>query len=70
MFVNKLVGRLIEECTSVTNETMINKKNSGNNNTLRNVFIGFTVAVLIGIICFCVFAYFKWFKGKNKYAYY
>ena len=53
---------------------MINNKDSGNNhNTLRNVFIGlFSVAVLIGIICFCVFAYFKRFKGKklfkNKYG--
>ena len=58
---NKLVGRLIKECTSVINETMINNnKDSSNNNTLRNVFIGlFSVAVLIGIICFCVFAYFK-----------
>ena len=70
---NKLIGRLIEECTSVINETMINNKDSGNNNTLRNVFIGlFSVAVLVGIICFCVFAYFKWFNGKklfkNKYA--
>ena len=55
---NKLIGRLIEECTSVINETMTNNKDSGNNNTLRNVFIGlFSVAVLIGIICFCVFAY-------------
>ena len=32
--------------------------------------------MFIGIVCFCVFAYFKWFKGKklfknkfkNKYA--
>ena len=57
---DKLVGRLIEECTSVINETMINNKDSCNNNTLRNVFIGlFSAAVLIGIICFCVFAYFK-----------
>ena len=53
---------------------MINNKDSGNNNTLQNVFIVFffAVAVLIGIVCFCVFAYFKWFKGKklfkNKYA--
>ena len=52
---NKLIGRLIEECTSVINETMINNKDSGNNNTLCNVFIGlFSVAVLIGIICLCV----------------
>ena len=66
---NKLIGRLIEECTSIINETMINNKVSSNNNTLRNVFIVlFSVAVLIGIICFCVFAYFKWFKGKNKYV--
>ena len=65
----KLVGRLIEECTSAINETMINNEDSSNNNTLRNVFIGlFSVAVLIGIICFCVFAYFRWFKGKNKYV--
>ena len=50
---NKLIGRLIEECTSVINETMINNKDSGNNNTLCNVFIGFfSVAILIGIVCF------------------
>ena len=62
---NKLIGRLIEECTSVINETMINNKDSGNN-TLQNVFIGlFSVSILIGIICFCVFAYFNWFKGKK-----
>ena len=70
---NKLVGRLIEECTSVINETMINNKDSDNNNALCNVFIGlFSVVILIGIVCFCVFAYFRWFKGKklfkNKYA--
>ena len=55
---NKLIGRLIEECTSVINETMINNKDSSNNNTLQNVFIGlFSVAVLIGIICLCVIDY-------------
>ena len=65
---NKLIGRLIEECTSVINDTMINNKDSGNNNTLQNVFIGlFSVAILIGIICFCVFAYFKWFKSKKLF---
>ena len=69
---NKLIGRLIEECTSVINETMINNKDSCNNNiTLQNVFIGlFSVTVLIGIICFCVFAYFKWFKGKKLFKKY
>ena len=30
---NKLIARLTEECTSVINETMINNKDSGNNNT-------------------------------------
>ena len=58
---------------SIINETMINNKDSGNNNTLRNFFTGlFSVALLIGTICFCVFAYFSWFKGKkvlkNKYV--
>ena len=58
---NKLIGGLIEECTSVINETLINNKdNIDNCNTLQNAFIGLlSVAVLIGIICFCVFAYFK-----------
>ena len=32
---NKLIGRLIEKCTSVIKETMINNKDSGNNNTLQ-----------------------------------
>ena len=68
---NKVIGRLIEECTSVINETMINNKDSGNNNTLCNVFIGlFSVAILIGIVCFCMFAYFKWFKGKKLFKKY
>ena len=70
---NKLIGRLIEDCTSIINETMINNKDSSNNNTLLNVFIGlFSVAVLIGMIGFCVFVYFRWFKRKklfkNKYV--
>ena len=70
---NKLIGRLIEECTSVINEAMamINNKDSGNNNALRNVFIGlFSVVISIGIVCFCVFAYFKWFKGKKLFKKY
>ena len=70
---NKLIGRLIEECTSVINETMINNKDSGNNNTLWNVFIGlFLVVILIGVICFFVLIYFKCIKDKKlfkkKYA--
>ena len=56
---NKLIGRLISECTSVINETIINNKDSGNNNTLCNVFIGlFSVVILIGTVFFlrvCLF---------------
>ena len=52
---------------------MINNTDSGNNNALCNVFIGlFSAVILIRIVCFCVFAYFRWFKDKklfkNKYA--
>ena len=73
---NKFIGRVIEECTSIINETMINNKgNIGNNKTISNIFTGlFSVVMFIGIICFCVFAYFKWIKGKklfkNKYTNY
>ena len=63
---NKLVGRLIEECTSVINETMMNNNNDDNDNdydynTIIYVSIGF---FLLAIVCFCVFAYFSWFKNK------
>ena len=58
---NKLVGRLTEECTSVINETMMNNNNY-DYNTIIYVSIGF---FLLTIICFCAFAYFKWFKNKH-----
>ena len=47
---NKLIGRAIEECTSVINENMINnnKDNITNNNTYLILFIVF----LIGFIVF------------------
>ena len=73
---NKLVGKVIEECTSIINETMINNRdNEDNDNTIKNIFIGlFSVLFFVGIVCFCVFAYFKWIKGKklfkNKYIAY
>ena len=56
-----------------------NKDNIDNDNTITNIFIGlFSVLLFVGIVCFCVFAYFKWIKGKklfkikfkNKYAVY
>ena len=72
---NKLVGRIIGECTSVINETMIsNRDNKDNDNTITYIFIGLFSILLFGIVCFCVFAYFKWIKGKrlfkNKYTNY
>ena len=71
---NKLIGRVISECTSLINETMMNNKNNiANDNTTTNIFIGlFSVVMFIGIVCLCIFACFKWIKGKklfkNKYT--
>ena len=70
---NKLIGRVIAECTSLINETMMNNRdNEDNDNTITNIFIGlFSVLLFVGIVCFCLFPYFKWIKGKklfkNKY---
>ena len=66
---NKLTGKIISECTSLINETMMNdKKNISNDDTITNIFIGlFSVLLFIGIVCFCVFAYFKWIKGKKLF---
>ena len=57
---NKLTGKIISECTSLINETMMNnRKNMDNNDTSKNIFIGlFSVLMFTGIICFCVFAFF------------
>ena len=50
---NKLIGIVIAECTSFINET-------------TNIFIGlFSVLLFVGIVCFCVFAYFKWIKVND-----
>ena len=69
---NKFIGRVIEECTSVIDETMINNKdNIDNYNTITDVFIGlFSVLLLVGIVSFCVFAYFKWLKDKKLFKKY
>ena len=50
-----------------------NRDNITNDNITIYIFIGlFSVLLLIGIVCFCVFAYFLWIKGKklfkNKYT--
>ena len=63
---NKLVGRLISKCTSIINETMMNNYDNNNDNNVYKImayaFIGLFLISLV--ICFCVFIYFKWFKGK------
>ena len=71
---NKLIGRTIAECTSLINKTMMNNRdNEDNDDTIANIFIGlFSVLLFVVVVCFCVFAYFKWIKGKklikNKYT--
>ena len=70
---NKLIGKIIEECTSIINETTINNKdNIVNDNTIKNIFIGlFSIVMFISIVCSCVFVCFKWFKNKrNTYSTY
>ena len=68
VYKNKLIGRIIEECTNVINETMINNKdNIENDNTITNIFIElFSIVMFILIVCSCVFIYFKWFKNKKN----
>ena len=47
---------------------MNDKKNIVNDDTTMSMFISlFSVLLFIGIICFCVFAYFKWIKGQNLF---
>ena len=46
---NKLVGRVISECTNVINETMINNvdnKDNNNDNTITYIFIGLFVVIV------------------------
>ena len=55
---NKLIGRIIDECTSVINESMINNKDNttNNNNTYLILFIIFLIGFivfLIGFIYYC-----------------
>ena len=69
---NKSIGRLVEECTSIINETLMNNKDNNNDfNTIWNAFIGLlSIVILIRVICLCVII-FKCIKSKklfkNKY---
>ena len=55
---NKLIGRVIEECTNVINEFMINNKDNttNNNNTYLILFIVFLIGFIMflkGFIYYC-----------------
>ena len=64
---NKLIGRIIGECTSIINETMMNNRdNEDNDNTIANIFIGiFSIVIFTGIVCFCVLIFLSALKIKN-----
>ena len=66
---NKLIGRVIAECTSVINETVMNNvDNKDNDNTIAYIFIRlFSVIIFTGVVCFFMFSYFKWIKGKKLF---
>ena len=60
---NKLIGRVIEECISVINETMINNEDNitnnnnnnnsnNNNNNNNNTYLILFIVFLIGFIVF------------------
>ena len=45
-----------------------NIDNIDNNNTITNIFIRlFSVVTFAVIVCFCVFACFKWIKDKKLF---
>ena len=62
---NKLIGRVIEECTSVINETMINNKDNTTNND--NTYFILFIIFLIGFIAFLIgFIYYYYRNNVNK----
>ena len=64
-----MIGKVISECTSFINESMMNNKTSiVSDDTSKNIFTGlFSVLIFTGIACFWVFPYFKWIKGKKLF---
>ena len=62
---NKLIGRVIEECTSVINETKIN--NNKDNITNNNAYLILFIVFLIGFVVFLVgFIYHYCRNNTNK----
>ena len=67
---NKLIGRVIEECTSIINETMINNKdNITNNNTYLILFIVFLIGFIVFLIGF-IYYYCRNNANKRKLRYF
>ena len=68
---NKLIGSVIEECTSVINKTMINNKdnitNNNNNNNNNNTSLILFIVFLIGFIVFLIGSiYYYWRSNADK----
>ena len=63
---NKLIGRVIEECTSVINETMINNnKDNITNNTYLILFIVFLIGFIVFLIRFIYYCRHSNFDRKK-----
>ena len=63
---NKLVGRVIAECTSVINEIMMNNRdNEDNDNTIANIFIGLFSVLLLELFAFACLLILRGLKAKN-----
>ena len=58
---NKLIGKINLVCTSFINESLVNfDDNNVSSDDNINIYIGlFSLFVFVGIVSFCVFAYFK-----------
>ena len=66
---NKLIGRVIEECTSIINETMINNNKdniTNNNNSNNNTYLILFIVFLIGFIVFLIGSiYYYWCSNSG-----
>ena len=64
---NKLIDRVIEECTSIINETMINnKENITNNNNYLILFTVFLIGFIVFLIGFIFYYYYRNNANKRK----
>ena len=67
---NRLIGKVRLMCTSFINENMMNVDENAivtSDDNDKSIYIGlFSLFAFVGVVGFCVFAYFKWIKGKNS----